>query len=84
LSDTNSGSEKNPKSETLVLYTQRQAADYLRLSPRTLERYRCYGGGPRFCKLGRRTMYRESDLRSWVDARVFSNTAEAQQSQVAK
>lgn len=61
------------------LLNQAQAASFLKLSKRTLERYRCYGGGPPFCKLGRRTMYRQPDLLDWVNARVFNNTAEAQQ-----
>ena len=69
------------------LLNQVQAASFLKLSKRTLERYRCYGGGPLFCKLGRRTMYRQADLLDWVNARVFNNTAEfqlAQQSGGAK
>ena len=36
------------------LRTTAEAADYLDLSPRTLERYRVTGEGPRFIKLGRR------------------------------
>ena len=35
------------------LLTTEEAAKYLRLSPRTLERYRVTGEGPRFLKVGR-------------------------------
>ena len=35
--------------------TNDEAADYLRLSPRTLEKQRVIGGGPKFRKFGRRT-----------------------------
>jgi len=65
------------------LLNQTQAASFLKLSKRTLERYRCYGGGPPFCKLGRRTMYRQADLLDWVNARIFNNTAESQLAQLS-
>ena len=48
--------------------TNDEAADYLRLSPRTLEKQRVIGGGPRFRKFGRRVMYAVADL----DARPAS------------
>ena len=42
--------------------TNDEAAEYLRLSPRTLEKQRVLGGGPRFRKFGRRVMYAVADL----------------------
>ena len=36
--------------------TNDEAAEYLRLSPRTLEKQRVIGGGPKFRKFGRRVM----------------------------
>jgi hypothetical protein len=36
--------------------TNDEAAVFLRLSPRTLEKQRVIGGGPRFHKFGRRVM----------------------------
>lgn len=57
-----------------------EAADFLRLSIRTLERYRVEGFGPRFIKVGRgkraRVLYRLSDLRAWLDGSVHQSTAE--------
>ena len=47
-----------------------EAAAYLHLSPRTLERYRVTGEGPRFLKLGRRVLYRRDDLDTWIESRV--------------
>lgn len=44
------------------------AAEFLGLSPRTLERWRLDGKGPIFRKLGSRVMYAESDLIDWSDA----------------
>ncbi len=57
---------------------QRQAADFLKLSERTLERWRLTGDSPTFYKLGRVVVYRKQDLVAWVNARAFSSTTEAQ------
>jgi hypothetical protein len=51
-----------------------EAAAFLRLSPRTLEKQRVIGGGPRFRKFGRRVIYAQSDLLAWADARCFETT----------
>ena len=58
------------------LLTQSDAAKLLRLSERTLERLRLQGGGPLFVKAGRAVRYRESDLETWIAARVVSNTSQ--------
>ncbi|KWT75289.1 MULTISPECIES: helix-turn-helix domain-containing protein [unclassified Variovorax] len=56
--------------------TNDEAAAFLRLSPRTLEKQRVIGGGPRFRKFGRRVMYALSDLEAWADARSFEATCD--------
>ncbi len=53
-----------------------EAAAYLRLSPRTLEKQRVIGGGPKFRKFGRRVMYAVSDLDAWADSRSFEATSD--------
>ena len=58
------------------LLTQQEAAAMLRLSERTLERWRVSGGGPAFTKLGRRVLYREPDLFYWVASNVVHSTSE--------
>ncbi len=58
--------------------TQEEAAAYMRLSPRTLERHRVEGTGSRFVKLGRRVLYRRSDLDDWAASRTFGSTSEAE------
>ena len=55
--------------------TNEEAASFLRLSPRTLEKKRVEGSGPRYRKLGRRVLYAVSDLESWADARGFEMTS---------
>ena len=59
--------------------TQREAAKFLRLSTRTLERYRIDGSGPRFVRTSRRgrILYARGELAAWAEARTFSNTSEA-------
>ena len=56
--------------------TNDEAAEFLRLSPRTLEKQRVIGGGPRFRKFGRRVMYAVADLETWADARSFEATSD--------
>ena len=46
-----------PPAQPARYLTNDEAAAYLRLSPRTLEKQRVIGGGPRFRKFGRRVMY---------------------------
>ena len=61
----------------LQLLTEREAAAYLKLSPRTLERMRGDGLGPRFRKIGgRRVVYAELDLQAYLDSRSFQSTSE--------
>ncbi len=53
-----------------------QAAAYLNLSPRTLEKQRVIGGGPRFRKFGRRVLYARVDLDTWADDRRCASTSD--------
>jgi hypothetical protein len=54
-----------------------EAAAVLNLSPRTLEKYRVIGGGPRYRKFGRRVTYAPHDLKTWADTRAFESTSES-------
>ena len=56
--------------------TNDEAATYLRLSPRTLEKQRVLGSGPKFRKFGRRVMYAVADLDTWADSRRFESTSD--------
>jgi len=56
--------------------TTDEAAVFLRLSPRTLEKQRVLGGGPRFRKFGARVVYARSDLRAWADSRSYGMTSD--------
>ena len=59
-----------------TLLTQRQAAVVLCLSERSIERLRCTGLGPRFVRVGQRSIrYRQSDLAAYVEARTVASTS---------
>jgi len=60
----------------MTLLTQREAALVLRLSTRTLERWRVSGTGPKFVRLNHSIRYRQEDLAAHVAARVFGSTSE--------
>ena len=58
------------------LMTTEEAALYVRLSPRTLERYRVTGQGPKFLKVGRLVFYRLRDLDEWLENTVRHSTSD--------
>ena len=60
---------------TIYLNT-REAAEYLGLSPRTLDRYRVSGDGPVFLKLGGRVGYLREDLDHWLRTRRRASTSD--------
>lgn len=67
----------NMNDERSPLLTALEAAGYLRLAPRTLERHRVAGTGPRFVKAGKRVLYHLNHLDEWIEARSFASTSEA-------
>ena len=66
-----------PSLETSALLDTNAAAAYLRVSKSFLDKKRVSGGGPAFCKVGRRVRYRSSDLNAWIEAHKFGSTSEA-------
>ena len=55
-----------------------QAAHYVGLSPRTFERMRRTGRGPRFRKHGRYVRYHIADLDAWSAGRARTSTGGAE------
>lgn len=43
------------------------AATYLGLSPRTLEKWRTQGRGPKYARLGNAVVYRKEDLQAFFE-----------------
>ncbi len=56
--------------------TTAQAAERLGLQPRTLERWRWAGTGPRFRKLGGAVRYAPQDLDEFADAGMRRSTSD--------
>ena len=53
-----------------------EAARYLGLSARTLEKHRSYGTGPKYRKVGGRVIYALTDLREWADLGMKKSTSD--------
>ena len=53
-----------------------EAARFLGLSPRTLEKHRTYGTGPRYTKLGGRVVYALDDLQEWANRGLKTSTSD--------
>ena len=61
---------------TRRLLTVREAAARLGMSKSWLDKRRTNGGWPKFCKIGRRVLYDESDLDLFKDQAKWSSTSE--------
>jgi len=57
-------------------YTTREAGQFLRLKPNTLEKMRVYGGGPIYRKHGRYVRYHIDDLNAWSNQRIKNSTSD--------
>ena len=53
-----------------------EAARFLGLSGRTLEKHRTYGTGPAYRKLGGRVVYAIDDLQAWADRGAVTSTSD--------
>lgn len=58
----------------IVIFTTREAAKYLGLSMSTLNKWRCYGFGPKYLKLGRAVRYRQEELDRYLEGRLYQST----------
>ena len=54
----------------------KEAAEFLSLSARTLEKHRTYGTGPAYRKVGGRVLYSIEELRAWVDRGQCTSTSD--------
>ena len=55
----------------------RGAAKFLSVSKALLDKLRTTGGGPRFCRAGRKIIYRNDELLAWASSRSFTSNAES-------
>ena len=54
----------------------KEAAEFLSLSARTLEKHRTYGTGPAYRKLGGRVVYAIEDLQAWANRGAVTSTSD--------
>ena len=53
-----------------------EAARFLSLSGRTLEKHRIYGTGPKYRKIGGRVVYALDDLQAWANLGAKNSTSD--------
>jgi predicted DNA-binding transcriptional regulator AlpA len=58
------------------LLAQKQCAEMLGLSERTLERLRVTGTGPKFLRIRHSIRYRPEDIQEWAASRIVRSTSE--------
>ena len=68
-------------SDTMTAFPPRflrtpEAARFLGLSGRTLEKHRTYGTGPTYRKIGGRVVYALDDLQTWADRGTKCSTSD--------
>lgn len=54
----------------------KEAAEFLSLSARTLEKHRTYGTGPAYKKLGGRVVYAIDELQAWAERGAVTSTSD--------
>jgi hypothetical protein len=65
-----------PQRERRQLLNEDEAAEFLKISVRSLQRRRVAGLPPKFIKLGARIVYDLDTLYAWVDENVRASTSE--------
>lgn len=58
------------------LLTPDQTAEHLCVSEMTLRKWRWEGKGPRFVKMGRKVLYRQTDLNEYVERQLRNSTSD--------
>ena len=60
----------------MKLVDTREAAKMLRLSPSTLAKWRCYGQGPAFVRVGARVFYESAELERFIERNRCRSTSD--------
>lgn len=66
------------------LVKEREAAEHLGVSVRTLQKWRLQGNGPRFVKLGHAVRYDSEDLEIYIDASRRRSTSDTGRMRVGR
>ncbi|MDB6083470.1 MAG: hypothetical protein JWN43_1351 [Gammaproteobacteria bacterium] len=76
IDDTDPDARAEQARKTSPFLSTTQAAYYVGLSRRTLEKMRTTGRGPKYRKHGRYVRYHIDDLESWSTARAKGSTSD--------
>lgn len=60
----------------MALLTTKNLAAEVKVTEGTLAKWRVYGNGPRFIRVGRRIAYDPADVAAWLDTRRVNSTSE--------
>lgn len=60
----------------VALLNESSVAKQLRCEVKTLQAWRCRGGGPPFIRVGRLIRYSPDDLQRWIESRRCASTSE--------
>lgn len=67
------------QNEDSELLTEAQAAEFLKFSPKALQKWRCVGNGPKFIKISSKAIrYMRKSLIEWANERMVSSTSDKQ------
>jgi predicted DNA-binding transcriptional regulator AlpA len=71
------GNKRAPASPEIQMLKTKDAAERCGLSPITLSKLRCRGGGPTFLKLGKAVRYAPEAIDAWLATKARLNTSQA-------
>jgi predicted site-specific integrase-resolvase len=74
MSQENSPAPEHDRLQAFL--TERETAELLRVSVRTLQRWRLTGDGPPFCAFGGRRLYARGDVMSWASSQRRRSTSD--------
>jgi predicted DNA-binding transcriptional regulator AlpA len=60
------------------LMTTEETSQYIRHAVQTLAKWRVYGKGPQWIKMGRSVFYERRDVDAWIDAQTRTSTSSPQ------
>ena len=60
----------------LALLDETSVAKQLHCETKTLQAWRCRGGGPPFVRVGRLVRYAPEDVKAWIESRRVSSTSQ--------
>ena len=61
--------------DSVALINESSVAKRLHCEVKTLQAWRCRGGGPPFIRVGRLIRYSPDDVRAWIESRRMTSTS---------